>query len=136
MGVSKLGDGKDRWWTGGGFIELGEDIHPDSSYTYRLRPNKVRLQFDRFTWANEAGYHSATKAGLPYIPITDANRLAAHANSGQYALVFSYGPSHLHFGASNHFKDVQDMLHDLADYAKHPTLLPPSWFWQYQHLLN
>lgn len=113
----KLGDGRDRWWTGGGFIEYGSAAANGDPV-----PNRIRLEFDRFTWSNDEGYRSATRSGLSEIPVPEDRIDDALLNTGKYSITLSSDQSQIGIDAFNLFKDLQDLLHETGSLAKHPTI--------------
>lgn len=124
MGNLKIGDDKDRWWTGGTFIELGNDIHFDSIPKIQRLPNKIRISFHRFTWDNQEEFEQASLIGLEYIPIKKENQEDALYNFGKYSFSINWNHYEVNIEANNKFKDLQDILHQIGKLAKHPTISP------------
>lgn len=62
--ILKLGDGFDRFWTGGGQIGI-YNMSP------RYRINKLELKYDKFTGWFPYGYEVSTRLGLRYVPYHD-----------------------------------------------------------------
>tara|TARA_Y100000310_G_C20628048_1_gene787049 strand:+ start:768 stop:1712 length:945 start_codon:yes stop_codon:yes gene_type:complete len=128
----KLGDGRDRWWTGGGFIEYGYSIH-DNSLSTSFKLNKIRFEFDRYTWSNDEGYKMATQSGLSEIPVPQNRFEDALTNTGKYSITLLFNQSEISVDAFNVFRDLQDVLHDVGGLAKHPTITDRYYSLRYKH---
>jgi len=124
MGNLKLADDNDRWWSGGGFVEYGNDLHFDSIPNPSILPRKIRIGFDRFTWSYQDGYEAANQNGLAFIPIPPNKQIDAQYNFGQYAVSFYWDQFFLSLEVNNKIKDLQDIIHEIGNLAKHPTLAP------------
>ncbi len=124
MGNLKIGDDKDRWWTGGTFMEFGSDIPFDSLPIPQYIPRKIRVSFHKFTWDNQDAFEAANKAGLETIPISTNRLTDAQYNSGTYAFTVYWNQFSIGLEAHNKFMDLQDLLHQIGKLAKHPTIAP------------
>ena len=124
FGNLKLGDDNDRWWSGGGFLEYGNDLPVDSIPNLTVLPRKIQIRFDRFTWNNQEGYEAANKNGLASIPIPLNKKEEAQYNFGRYTTTFFWDDFFIGIEANNKFRDLQDIVHEIGQLAKHPTLAP------------
>ena len=124
-GISKLrlGDKYDRWWTGGGFAEFGNDLDSLNGFEF----SKVRISYERFTWDNSKAYTASSILGLPTIPLAKDGKLDYFSNSGKYTFDVFVGHGIFSFAGVNKIKDGQDIIHERVGAAKHPTLLLEYW---------
>lgn len=121
----KIGDRYDRWWTGYGYIEIGNDINTDSLSNFGF--SKVRISYERFTWDNNIAYEMSSKLGFPQIPLSKDKAASIFQNSGKYNLELFFGHGIFSMAAINLIKDGQDTIHDKRKYSKHPTLFSKYW---------
>ncbi|GGM96236.1 hypothetical protein GCM10010967_32260 [Dyadobacter beijingensis] len=121
--VIPLGDGKDRYWTGGGFAS----VLLKNKYDHPLNGNGVRkifLGFDRFTGFFPHAYEAAKRLGLKRIPYKDEQQ--SFYNKGRiFAGVEFAGINGLTASVAindNDHLDVQNIIHSVAGYPWHTTL--------------
>ena len=119
----KLGDTWDRWWTGGGFVEFGNDFNGTAKQAFP----KIRLSYNRFTWENEKLFKFFSLLGLPLIPLSEEKKDKVFFNSGQYSLRVSWRNEDFILKANNIFPDGQDYIHRLLKSSKHNTYGSKYW---------
>lgn len=116
------GDGKDRYFTGSGYVGLQL---PNQASDSRQRPLSFRLGFDRYTSYEKHAYELATALKFDYVPY--ANN-ANFYNRGTIRLgVFSenfWGEAVLN---DSNTLDFQNLIHLLSGYAYHRTVSKTSF---------
>ncbi|MEO9966791.1 MAG: hypothetical protein ABJF11_13420 [Reichenbachiella sp.] len=112
-----LGDGYDRYWTGGAYF----------SYGYVTSEVRINLGFDKFTGYSRDAYELSTLLGLDYVSYKD--EMQNTFNTGAWRLeVLEKGG----FGFSVTYKDqydIQHMIHKKGNYAYHPSMLKPHFLY-------
>jgi hypothetical protein len=110
--LNGTGDGYDRWWTGGGYVQV---YLPDNQM--------VVAYFDKFTGFQPNAYEIANAVRLNNVMYRDIERMTF--NRGRIGLGYQHtsGMS-LHAAVHNRF-DVQDFIHRLLKYPYHPNAYTP-----------
>lgn len=127
----KLADGKDRWWTGGGYLEFNVNKNE------HLTSNKyLRVGFNRFTWENDDAYKLSTKLGLKFIPTTKEKVNSLINNFGNWFISYQNENGRLNLELNNLLPDGQDLIHSFFNYSKHSTVSPKSVSLRYEYFQN
>ncbi len=123
------GDGRDRWWTGGGFLQYGNDRigKPDS-----LNSNDSRFSFaagfDRFTGYSHGMFELGNALKQSFVLHKDPRQY--FLNSGRIYIVandlkYDYA---LSLSANNiPWLDVQNLIHNSGSMSKHYSLQKESY---------
>lgn len=124
-----IGDRKDRWWTGGGYLEILTRKDP-----FFNKLNYLRVGFNRFTWENDDAYKLSTKLGLKFIPATDDKIETLLNNFGNWFVSYQFNGNRFQIEANNIFPDGQDVIHTLLNFSRHATLSKKSISIKYENL--
>ncbi len=111
-----MGDGYDRWWTGGGRIAYYNLGH-------HFPINKVDIQYDKFTGWQPNCYETARRLGMKVTPYIDPNE--ALYNQSRYLIAVTFNKN---FTAGlgiydARMLDFQNMIHTLGRMPVHQTQL-------------
>ena len=113
----KLGDGKDRWWTGGALFHFG-----NSKTEYQFI-----LGYDKFTGYAQNSYEVANDLKLDYVSYPKKHHTERKYNIGQtrYNLIYNeYGIGVSFVAAnSNGILDFQNLIHTFPNYPYHPMAI-------------
>lgn len=124
-----FGDSYDRWWTGGGFIELNTEVFLRGFYLFSkhykypkqycyLCSLKFVISYDRFTGNVQDAYRVASKLGLSKVPPASEDESLFNRGFLRFALKHEDGwEIQKSILAPN--DDPQDRIHDLLDISKH-----------------
>jgi hypothetical protein len=136
IGDLGLGDNKDRFWTGGGFInwyfknpfdgDLKKDgITPVGRFPFR----KITIGFDRFTGFNQEAFEVAKDIKLNFVPYKDVKQ--AYYNKGRIYAGFELssipGATFTISRNDDDRFDIQNFLHDKKGQTFHGTLHKPTF---------
>ncbi|HMR42634.1 MAG TPA: hypothetical protein PKC40_02310 [Saprospiraceae bacterium] len=120
-----FGDRYDRWWTGGGGLEiyLGDGKNEPDNFAQYFLESTIFAYYDRFTGDVQDGFLVSNYLSFPFIPAKDMSQ--NFLNRGQ--LSFGYLNRSDNWSASwnmmGRFKlDVQDAIHRGLGMAHHPSL--------------
>jgi len=140
--VIPLGDGKDRYWTGGGFV----NVLLKNKYDHPLSENsgirKLFIGFDRFTGFFPHAYEAANRFGFKRVPYKDEQQ--SFYNKGRiFAGVELAGINGLTVAFAmndNDHWDVQNWIHSASGSPWHTTLhkwsLGADVFYNFQRQLG
>lgn len=110
-----LGDGYDRWWTGGGYLHI---VHQPSGFQGIAR-------FDKFTGFGRDAFELGNALRLRYAPYADIGQMAY--NYGRLSATLIH-PSRVGFSFSLYnILDVQDFIHRSMRLVYHPSIY--RWRW-------
>ena len=133
--VIGLADGHDRWWTGGGRVQLNFDITPGEKKFWQWLDRKPLSKhfhsfyylFDRFTGDVQDAYVLSNHLFLDKVPTKD--KAQNFFNRGQTIFGFRHSNgTGLSVALIGDYKiDVQDWIHNRLRYAKHFSLARKSW---------
>ncbi len=113
-----LGDGRDRYWTGSGF--LGYKFKPDWR-SLDNRPVSVRWSFDRYTSYKENAYELATALKMDYVPYKDFTSNLYNRGSMRIGIfVENLFSAELTINDSDYL-DIQNALHLIQGFSWHRT---------------
>lgn len=113
-----LGDGRDRYWTGSGF--LGYKFKPDWK-SIDNRPVSIRWSFDRYTSYKENAYELATALKMDYVPYRDFTSNLYNRGSMRIGVfVENLYSAELTINDSDYL-DIQNVLHLLQGFSWHRT---------------
>ncbi|MEP7197028.1 MAG: hypothetical protein ABI851_10950 [Saprospiraceae bacterium] len=124
-----IGDGKDRWWTGGGFIQYGNDrmIVPEDPEMKRFRFSFV-AGFDRFTGYSHGMFELGNALKQSFVLHKDPRQY--FLNSGRiYLLANDLMKDYAISLSANNIPwlDVQNLIHNSGSMSKHYSLLKESY---------
>lgn len=113
----QLVDNYDRWWTGGGFVQIGtDDIGPTNR---GWRKYQAFVSYDRFTGDVQDAYKLSTRLSLTYVPAKKRSENFNNRAQTTIGLKHSDGWG-LSYNWLGHFKfDVQDFIHRRMGFARH-----------------
>lgn len=116
-----LGDRYDRWWTGGGSIEIffTQGTDPNPTFWENLR---LGYYFDRFTGDVQDAYNLSGILGFKYVPARDIYENYYNQARGKFsvkAMDFNFEISYQFLGYLE--SDIQDLIHSIFDYPFHFT---------------
>lgn len=124
-----LGDGKDRYWTGGGFLSVHLKNSFDNKSESKNAIRRVFLGFDRFTGYHADAFEVANNLGLGFVPYADPKQ--AFYNKGriyggvELASIPGFMPS---FTLLDHDKlDIQNIIHKSRGQSFHKTFHHSSY---------
>ncbi|MEO9802711.1 MAG: hypothetical protein ABJF04_05650 [Reichenbachiella sp.] len=112
-----LGDGYDRYWTGGAHFYYG----------YVTSDIRFNLGFDKFTGYSRDAYELSTLLGLDYVSYKDEMQNTFNTGAWRLEVIEKGG-----FGVSVTYKDqydIQHMIHKKGNYAYHPSMLKPHFLY-------
>jgi hypothetical protein len=120
-----LGDGKDRWWTGGGYVMLGSETMGHSSWPDRVG-NLYYAGFDKFTGYSLKSFEIANKLFLKYVPYAAGHEKVL--NQSRIYVMFKSRNQYSAFWSLNDFPktDFQNKIHDQGNMAKHLGYYRPT----------
>lgn len=106
-----LGDGFDRFWTGGGYLHIGHDASDVQAIA----------SFDKFTCDSKTGFDVANLMRLRFVPSSAED---ASFNRGRTMLTLIHRDGiGLNVGLfDNPSMDIQDFIHRLGRMAYHPKV--------------
>lgn len=119
------GDGRDRWWTGGGYVQYGNDRLVDSTSSQRF---SFAFGFDRFTGYSHGMFELAN--ALKQAVVMNKDERQYFLNAGRNYIVANdlkrdYSVS---FSANNiPWIDIQNLIHNTGSMAKHYSVLKESY---------
>ncbi|NOT38618.1 MAG: hypothetical protein HOP11_14695 [Saprospiraceae bacterium] len=119
------GDGKDRWWTGGGYFQYGNDRLVDSSDSKRF---SFALGFDRFTGYSHGMFELSNILKQAIVLHKDERQY--FLNSGKVYLVANdlRRDYSVNFSLNNMpWLDIQNLIHNKGTMAKHYSVLKESY---------
>jgi|GEM_PF-1369326 len=119
------GDGRDRWWTGGGFLQYGNDIIPTGSTGDRF---SFAVGFDRFTGYSYGMFELGNLLRQSFVLHRDPRQY--FLNSGRMYLVMNDLKRDYSVTASFNnipWLDVQNLIHNKGSMSKHYSLLKESY---------
>jgi hypothetical protein len=124
-----LGDAKDRYWTGGGFVSIDFKNKYDNPLESKNEIRKAIIGFDRFTGYFPHAFEVANKLGLNDVPYE--NPKESFYNKGRFYLgsEFATMPGFIPMinFRDNNALDVQRWIHLAGGMPYHKTLLKSSW---------
>lgn len=140
--IIPLGDGKDRYYTGGGFASFllkNKYDHPD------MAKNEIRrffIGFDRFTGFFPHAYEAANRLGFKRVPYKDEQQ--SFYNKGRFYGGVEFAGIHGLTAAfavnDSDYLDIQNVIHSLSGYPWHTTLHKWSFgadvFYNYQNRIG
>lgn len=116
-----LGDGKDRYWTGGGFVSFHLPNYHDNAVGNPVR--NVIIGFDRFTGFTPDAFEVADQLGLGFVPYKDVRQ--AFFNKGRLfaGIELAHHPGAAVYAQflDNDKLDVQNVIHALIKAPRHLT---------------
>lgn len=115
-----LGDAYDRWWSGGGVLEL---FLPKLFKDHYLSRGKIFWGFDRFTGNVQNAYVLSKFMSFRYIPVKDEIENFFNQSSNKWGYTNfddNYTISFNLLGPTSW--DVQNWLHDKLGFPRHITL--------------
>lgn len=117
-----LGDGKDRYWTGGGFV----NIHIPNRYDDHRTANGLRnvfIGFDRFTGYFPDAFEVADHLGLGFVPYKDVRQAFFNKGRLYFGGELSSVPGAAILGQllDNDDWDVQNFIHRKMKAPEHKT---------------
>lgn len=117
--ITRAVDGDDRWWTGGGFIQIGDDKIHDKETESAWKRYKVMVSYERFTGDVQDAYRLATRIGLNYIPVKEEAQ--NFNNRANLAINIAHQDGwKIGFNWLGHYPwDIQDFIHKGYGFAKH-----------------
>lgn len=116
-----IGDRFDRWWTGGGHI----DLYFDQGYRKDFEGfwnSKISYYFDRFTGNVQNAYEVSKSFGFKYVPAKDLIENYYNRAREKFSMEFfgnGYEFSWQRIGFLN--RDIQDYVHKKLDIPYHIT---------------
>lgn len=112
-----LGDGFDRWWTGGGGLDVYLDQYirtPDNSsfYASYFRDSRISIKYDRFTGNMQGPFESSTLFGFHYVPAKNLDQLLL--NQSRLKIGMHFFQQNFEMGYVRHgniLDDLQNFIH-------------------------
>ena len=123
------GDGKDRWWTGGGFIQYGNDrlMLPDSSDEKEFKYS-FAAGFDRFTGYSHGMFELGNALKQSFVLHKDPRQYFLNSGRSFIAMVDLGRDYTVNFSLNNiPWADVQNLIHNSGSMSKHYSLLKESY---------
>ncbi len=119
-----LGDGKDRYWTGGGFVNIHVRNHYDNEFSRNRIVRNIVVGFDRFTGHYPESFEVANNLGLNTVPYGDKSQ--AFFNKGRlfFGVELPELPgfvSIISFNDNNTY-DIQHVIHRFKKQPVHNSL--------------
>jgi Bacterial toxin 23 len=120
-----LGDGRDRWWTGGGYVMIGSETVSATSWPDK-QGNMYIVGFDKFTGYSLKSFEIANKLFLKYVPYAQGFEKVLN-QSRFYGMFRNRNQLSLFFSLNDIPKlDIQNMIHDGGSMAKHLGYYKPT----------
>lgn len=119
------GDGKDRWWTGGGYLQYGNDRLVDTTASKRF---SFAIGFDRFTGYSHGMFELSNLLKQAIVLHRDERQY--FLNSGRvYGIVNDLKRDYSVSVSLNNIPwlDVQNLIHNKGSMAKHYSVLKESY---------
>ncbi|MEO6189752.1 MAG: hypothetical protein ABIO44_04625 [Saprospiraceae bacterium] len=119
------GDGKDRWWTGGGYFQYGNDRVIDTSLKNKF---SFALGFDRFTGYSHGMFELGNLLKQSIVLHKDPRQY--FLNSGRNYLMISDLKNNFNINLSANnipWIDIQNLIHNSGSMSKHYSLLKESY---------
>ncbi|MCH3884384.1 hypothetical protein [Tenacibaculum aquimarinum] len=115
-GKTKLGDGLDRFYTGGGVIAYHLDSNNDI--------NNLELSFHKFTGHEKYAFDAANQLQMDFIPFK--NKETYYYSKSRWRLTATSFKNNfgVHFTVHNPDKDPQDWIHFIGQDTYHPDIFP------------
>lgn len=127
-----LGDGKDRYWTGGGFVNIHLNNRYDTSTERKTFDNKlvryVFIGFDRFTGHYPESFEVANALRLNNVPYGDKTQAFFNKGRSFVGLESASIPGFAPFFSINDRNklDIQYAIHQIRKQPLHKTLHSPN----------
>lgn len=123
-----FGDGKDRFWTGGGFIKVNFKNKFDNGDNYQNVARTLFAGFDRFTGYFSEAFEVANRLNIKKVPYKDTKQ--AYYNKGRLftGIELSTLPGfmpHITF-IDNDRLDIQNIIHKKRSQPYHQTFHNPT----------
>jgi hypothetical protein len=139
--IFSMGDGFDRYWTGGGFVHIGTKNWIDSTVYSKLDNHKLKslpqfiFSFDKFTGYSPNSYELSNMLKLKYVPYKQEEMSSYNRSNLRYALLFNDGIG-LALSTYDDSFDVQDKIHDITNYSHHPNIYNKGLTFGVQNIIN
>ena len=133
-----FGDSYDRWWTGGGFIELDPEVLVEE--IYKLAKDKYpaqlcyfckmkfRISYERFTGNVQDAYRASNYLGFSNVPPADENESLYNRGFVKFELRHSDGWG-VQYSILSPNNDVQDYIHDKMKFSHHFSAAKREVLW-------
>lgn len=118
-----LGDGLDRYYTGGGMIAY----HLNSNNTI----SNLELSFHKFTGHEMYAFDAANQLQLDFIPFKKKETYYYSKSRFRFTATSLKNNSSVHITLHNPDKDPQDWIHFIGQDTYHPDIFPnKGFFWR------
>lgn len=119
------GDSKDRWWTGGGYFQYGNDRLVDSSDSKRF---SFALGFDRFTGYSHGMFELSNILRQAVVLHKDERQYFLNSGRNYFVANDLRRDYSVSLSMNNHPKwDIQNLIHNTGSMAKHYSVLKESY---------
>jgi hypothetical protein len=119
------GDGKDRWWTGGGYFQYGNDRLVDSSNSKRF---SFALGFDRFTGYSHGMFELSNILRQAVVIHKDERQYFLNSGKNYFVANDLRRDYSVNFSINNLPKwDIQNLIHNTGRMTKHYSVLKESY---------
>lgn len=119
-----LGDGFDRWWTGGAFLHAN------------IKDHHAYVSFDKFTGFVPDAFEIANLIKLDYVPYSKPIQAFYNYVQWQARWVSPEGYSLQLIMADQYGADFQNWIHFPRFQSFHPPIFKPSWYVGFNDIKN
>lgn len=133
-----LGDGYDRYWTGGGFAHIWSQERFEGQPEGQYKDNfQLIFSFDKFTGYEQDTYEVANKLKLNKVPYKNIETASYNRGITRASLIYRDIGFFISKIDSKAGRDIQDRIHKANNYPYHPNIYKDKWLfgmnYQYQN---